>query len=202
MKNNWGNQDKMWPTKGNYLYKSAIRWKDSKRFRCTSRAAWLQVQYRTCIYKNAANNTAKELHSIHYLTTKMFTCILLMYCLFLCVYMHVIYMVNILFNIPTQIHFITPGYRHHTNVLFYICVCASERVCMHTVTGGRHEWIYTIKTLRIWMWSGHWASIPLHYAKPGLPSSSPHTLSRSFKTGRLSSLKMEAKLSPDYWIHI
>lgn len=78
----------------------------------------------------------KKAHSIRYFTGQKVYLHFIDVFIHVYTYIHAKYMSNIFFNI--QIYFITPGCQHHTNVLFYIRVCASA--CPHTGT-GRCLWV-------------------------------------------------------------
>lgn len=135
MKNNWGNQDKMWPTKGHYLYKFAISWKDSKHFRCTSKALGSKSLSTEHAYIKMLQITQwKKSLSLHYFTAQnvYLHFIHVFVCICMHIYTHIKCTLNI-FNMHIQIHFVTRRYHCHTNVLFYVSVC--KHSCAHTGAG-------------------------------------------------------------------
>ena len=138
MKNNWGNQDKNAANKRPLFIQICNPVKKLQTFQVykqSSVAPSLLVQNKH-MWKCPQWQSKRKLTAFATLQVKRFTFILLM-CLYMYIpYIHAKYMSNIFFNI--QIYFITPGCQHHTNVLFYIRVCASA--CPHRGT-GRCLWV-------------------------------------------------------------
>lgn len=186
MKNNWGNQDKMRPTKGHYLHKSAsaertpsISGVQAKQLGCKSLCTEHAYIWKCC------KLTVKEIsqHSLFY-WPKCLPSFTDLFLLSICLYTGKTQVLHIIYTLA-QIHFLTLGYHCHTNVLF-IFLCVSE--CVHILRTGGCLWVnINYQKIKSECRTDTRHPSPLHYVKSSFPFSSHHIQSCSLKIGSLHS---------------